>query len=512
MSILGKVCRRRLVLVPLLAVCILHSPAAGQIRDELRFFAHDASNGYAESLMRFSRKLKVIGVTSVEGLGGILATGTPHVLDGLGRSWIAFDPLNTTQLLRVDRDGVVLDSAWLSHNPVNVVVDSSGRAYASTRIGLSSPGPMYGVDADGGVFWSNAAGPALYNNGYPQQLAMTATGEVWLGDGFKVGFQEFVPVMVRLDPASGAVLDTLQLVGNAGVCGFGPSGDGTLWAFACGGPYRWLFKTQGTQVLTSFPISGGYNGNNHYTFHVDAFDRPHVLSLPSDGGGSKILRYDPAAPAAPDASWQFGGTITGWCFGPSGEEIFALISPASDPLTRRLERMNLVTKTKSSVPLNPTWTTNEMPRGDHTGFLYANVIDRGGDNDGDGAPNGVETGAGSNPFDPLSRPEGPRVYLSFAPGTNAIVLKYVDPDGLLDPAGGLDLASLELLTGAGTNVFNFVLPFLTTVDVTPDGTQATAAFGALPLPDNLEIRLEARVSDLTGAVGWDWQATPPGDL
>jgi hypothetical protein len=81
-----------------------------------------------------------------------------------------------------------------------------------------------------------------------------------------------------------------------------------------------------------------------------------------------------------------------------------------------------------------------------------------------------------------------------------------------DPAGGLDLASLALLTGAGTNVFQFMLPFLTEVDATPDGTEATATFGALPLPSNLKIRLEARVSDLTGVVDWDWQVTPPGDL
>ncbi len=153
-----------------------------------------------------------------------------------------------------------------------------------------------------------------------------------------------------------------------------------------------------------------------------------------------------------------------------------------------------------------------MTRGDHTGWVYANVVDQNGDNDGDGASNRTETLAASNPFDPLSRPEGPKVYLSFAPTTNAIVLTYVDPDGLLDPAGGLDLSSLQLLTGAGTNVWAFILPFLTTVDVTSDLTHATATFGLLPLPSDLKIRLEARVTDLTGAEGWDWQVTPPGDL
>ncbi len=36
--------------------------------------------------------------------------------------------------------------------------------------------------------------------------------------------------------------------------------------------------------------------------------------------------------------------------------------------------------------------------------------------------------------------------------------------------------------------------------------------GALPLPSGKKWKVEARVSDLTGATGWDWQVTPPGDL
>ncbi len=263
-------------------------------------------------------------------------------------------------------------------------------------------------------------------------------------------------------------------------------------------------------MLSSFPIDGGYSGVTYRAF-VDAEDRPHVLSLYNEAGGfgSQLLRYNPAAPQQPEAVFQFSGTIRGWAFGPSGEDAFAIVTPS---LSLRLERLNLVSGATSSIPLDPVWPDPELAGNDPTGFLYANVIDRNGDNDNDGAPNGAETSAGSNPFDPLSRPEGPKVYLSFAPTTNAIILTYVDPDGLFDPAGGLDLSTLALLTGAGTNVFTFILPFLTSVNVTPDGTQATATFGLLALPSNLKIRLEARVTDLTGAVGWDWQVTPPGDL
>ncbi len=483
--------------------------SSAQIRDEVRVYAADSANGYAESLVRFSRKLAPLGATSVKGLGGTLTYATPIAVDGLGRSWIAFDPLNQTQLLRIDRDGVLLTPAQLGDNPVNVVIGADGHAYASTRIGLTSPGPVYGVDADGTVLWSSMSGPSLYNFGYPQQLAMTAAGELWLGDAKVVGGTAS-PLMVRLNPSTGAVAGTVTLtVTDAGVCSFAPSGDGTLWSLTCGVDY-WLFKTQGTQILDSFPVDGGFSGVTYRT-HVDAQGRPHVLSHYNEAGGwgSRLLRYNPSAPEQPDAVFQFGATIRGWAFGPTGEEVFAIVSPSFD---YRLERLNLVSGAKSSVPMHPVWPDPDLTQGDPTGFLYANVVDRNGDNDGDGAANGAETSAGSNPFDPLSRPEGPKVYLSFAPTTNAILLTYVDPDGLLDPAGGLDLSTLALLTGAGTNVFSFILPFLTTVDVTPDGTQATATFGALPLPGNLKIRLEARVSDLTGALGWDWQVTPPGDL
>ena len=90
--------------------------------------------------------------------------------------------------------------------------------------------------------------------------------------------------------------------------------------------------------------------------------------------------------------------------------------------------------------------------GDPTGFIFVNVIDRGGDNDGDGIPNGDETAARSNPFDPLSRPDGPKVFIDFAPTSNAPVLIYQDPDGLLGPQKGLDLSTLSLKVGKGGSV------------------------------------------------------------
>lgn len=61
-------------------------------------------------------------------------------------------------------------------------------------------------------------------------------------------------------------------------------------------------------------------------------------------------------------------------------------------------------------------------------------------------------------------------------------------------------------------IFPFLLDYLTNVELNPDGKSARAEFGGLPLTSGLKIELEASVTDLTGAVGWDWQVTPPGDL
>ena len=83
---------------------------------------------------------------------------------------------------------------------------------------------------------------------------------------------------------------------------------------------------------------------------------------------------------------------------------------------------------------------------------------------------------------------------------------------MLDPTGGLDVAALSVTIGPYGEVFSVLLPFLTFVQVSPDLTQATALFGALPMASNLKWQVEARAADKTGAVGWDWQVTPPGEL
>src|SRR5262249_8682065 len=153
-----------------------------------------------------------------------------------------------------------------------------------------------------------------------------------------------------------------------------------------------------------------------------------------------LLRYDPASPQQPEATYTFGEVIIGYALGDSGDDAFAVIGKPTGFPGKRLERMNLATGRKSSVSLEG-WVSPSLPYGDGTGFIYANINDRQGDNDSDGVPNGAETAARSNPFDPLSRPNGPKVFVDFEPGTNAIKVIYQDPDGLVDPQGGLDVSS-----------------------------------------------------------------------
>ena len=46
----------------------------------------------------------------------------------------------------------------------------------------------------------------------------------------------------------------------------------------------------------------------------------------------------------------------------------------------------------------------------------------------------------------------------------------------------------------------------------PEGWPVLALFGGFPIPSNVQFRLTAKVRDLQGAEGSDWQVTPPGDL
>ena len=66
--------------------------------------------------------------------------------------------------------------------------------------------------------------------------------------------------------------------------------------------------------------------------------------------------------------------------------------------------------------------------------------------------------------------------------------------------------------GDSGNVFWALLGLTTEASLSADGKTAHAVFGGLPLAADLKLRVEMTVRDRTGAIAWDWQATPPGDL
>jgi hypothetical protein len=493
-------------------------PAEAQVDDSVIVYGEDATTG-ADVVLRFDRNLNLASATFPPPTG-FLGKVSALAVDGLGRHWITWGPLGSTDLFRMDNSGAPMSSVTLGHNPVFVVSDADGRMCALTRIPLSASGPMYSVDADGTLLWSNPAGLLPYLGSFPQQLVVTTSGELWIGGVTPIdGRGMDKGLLVRVDTATGDVLQSFQLpdLGDGLdelLAQFVGAPDGTMWAMH-GGTFDGLWRlvnTDGEKALQSFPIDGGSN-STPADLRMDGQGRLYIRNNWDQLGqnGDKLLRYNPADPSSIEATYSLGGFIQGYALGATGEDVFAVISELKFPFDRRFERINLVTGVKSSVPLDPVWFDTTIARGDPTGFIYANVVDRGGDNDGDGAPNGAETAAGSNPFDAQSRPEGPKVHIGFTPA-NAIMLTYEDPDGLLDPVGGLDLTTLSLTAGNYGEVFSFLVPFLNFVDVSPDGTKATAVFGGLPLAAGLKIELEAAVADLSGAVGWDWQVTPPGDL
>jgi hypothetical protein len=502
-----------------LAVALLHGHVTAQIADQVIVY------GTSTSLLRFDRRLDLLEVSVIPpGTSGSLEQVCPIAVDGGGRSWICFAPLGPKTLVRMTSDGILLPSTLLSHNPVHVTATVDGRLIALTRIPLLSPGPAYGVSSEGQVLWSNAAGPSQYTLVYPRFFATTTAGEVWLGDATPPAGKFWMQTLLtRIDPDTGAILETFQppdLTNGSGdevLAQLVGAPDGTLW-MTRGGPadgQAWylLEQTDGLSLLNSFPLYSAGGNAATVALRVDGQGDLYAVSGNNAAGqqGTLLYRFDPALGSTPEATYTMGGIIVGHALGANGDEAYVMIGPVQAPLTRRLERVNLVTGRKSSIPMD-AWFNPAIAYGDPTGFIYANVVDRAGDNDGDGVPNGVETAARSNPFDATSRPDGPKVHVDFAAGSNALVLIFQDPDGLLDPVRGLDLSTLSVTIANFGNVFWLLAPFATALDLSADGTSATLTFGGLALPYGKKWKVEARVADLTGAVGWDWQVTPPGDL
>lgn len=472
--------------------------------------------------LRFDMELNLLGITSLlSGGQAPIAASERVAVDGSGRYWICWEPATNTKLMRIAPDGAVLQPASLLHNPVSIQATASGDVYALTRIGLFSFGPLYRVNADGGVTWASFKGPAVANLtwGYSPHLAVTSDGHPWiLGiDGGPCDCDGWgPPKFVEVNPTNGSVLSTfllpaygLSVPGPTLSWHVTPGLDSTFWT-VLGTVEDSLVHHDGSTILSKVPFDGGHGGGTVQNILDGRGNAITVGKNTAAGGFGKEILHVKADTGEVLGEYSFPRPVEGFTVGPTGEEVF--VSVNEDNTLPRLYRLNLATGVKSSVLLAPMAKWIVIPEGDASGFFYANIVDRNGDNDGDGVPNGVETAAASNPFDPESRPNGPKAFLSFVAGSNSIVLRFVDPDGLQHPTLGLDLATLSLTAGRYGEILPALWPFATSAAVSADGTDATITFGALSLPDDLRIRLEVQVRDRTHWIGSDWQVTPPGDL
>lgn len=511
-----KAIRRMLAWAGRLALlALIHGKAAEcQMRPEVTVFAQQPSNNHS-LVLRFNARLEQVGRTDITapwGPGG-LGLISQVAIDAPGTRWITADALNKTLLLRIDRDGALLPSAVLGHNPLSVVAGADGRMFATTRIPFLAPGPLYAIASDGSVLWATTQPVFKFVEGSPDVSALTPSGELWIGG------QTYLcsgclqsPLLKRVDTAAAMAVQSFSLpttwFGSA-VGDIGALPDGTIAAMITLG----LVHIDRSGILALSAVEGGYNGVTTQ-LRVDAAGHVWLLEgmdPPQGKFGQLLLGYDPVD-GTPVGVLDTGGIVIGFAFDPTGEAVYAVTNSQTVFFQKRLVRINAVTGVRSSVPLDPPYNDSKIGFGDPTGFVYANVTDQAGDNDGDGTANRAETLAGSNPFDPESRPDGPKVYVSFLAGSNALCLRYVDPDGLLDPAKGLDLATLSVTASGYGEILPLLWNFVSAVALEPGGTAATIEFGLLPIPNDAKIRLEATVRDRTGASGFDWQATPPGEL
>ena len=505
--------------------------ARAQVVEQLIFYAVDSDlNPPQNQVHRFDRKLQLLGATSMTALGTYLSVrdGMGVGADGVYKLAGGALPSGVKKVFGLGSDGAILHQTGLQSAALSVRVDRYGTAYALTWGGSFATSDAYAIQPDGSVLWSAFEGPSIY--AVPaEHLAITTQGKLWIGGsaaGFSGGFY-WTPVIQELDLQTGAVVRQVELPPLGMEPGVGPGDtflvqleagpDGSLWAMLSGQVFpQSVVNADGVNPPKVFEPSGGWNGNTNQ-MRIDAHGDFYTVSFwTADGqyGGQirkfsgvdgSLLRVYPMALEPDNPNPQ--GAMGGFAMGPSGEDMFAVYMTT----VPHLVRINLVTGVRSMRRF-PNFSTPTIPPGDPTGFQLANVVDQQGDNDGDGHTNREETLAGSNPFRAASRPDGPKVYLSFLPNTNAIVLEWRDPDGLLHPTKGLDLDSLSLVADGYGDILPLLWSFVSQVTISPDSTSAVVEFGLLPIPEGLPVGLEATVKDRTGAEGWDWQVIPPGVL
>jgi len=379
------------------------------------------------------------------------------------------------------------------------------------------------VGRDGAVSWSVPGIPAVYD----QSLALAAGGEAWLAAGTGLS-----ALLWRVDASSGSLLEETWLAQGDGWFTWYTATDARAWpdgsvwvAQSTPGSEPYLYfgaklrRSSGGVVLQEVPAgTAGYMSPYNSRFEVDGAGRILTVDVSYSwcwcAPETRLVAADPDAPGLPELLHDFARDIHGIRLGPTGREVFAIVEDGPYSADRRLARLNLSTGARSTVPLGGPvdgWDSWEFPVGDSTGWTWAFSVDPAGDPDGDGSPNRVETGAGSDPYDPDSRPDGPRVGLWF-PTDDSLAITLHDPDGVRHATKGLDLATFVVLADGDTDVAPLLQPYFAGATPAPDGKTLTFTWSGMPPLTGSKVRVEARVMDRTGAVGMDWQVTPPGDL
>lgn len=510
-------------LLPVMLVTPLAPVAAAQATSSYVLVTSGSSSGEGLTLAAFDRRLEL--VNELAGTGGSTVATAPE-----GTRWVG---VSATSLLHLDVAARPQGTLTVPPSYRPPAVDAKGRVVIATSSSLTSWSP------NGAPIWSVPLPTGLWET----WLAVDTAGTVHVGGSLEsTTFWGGPSGLFRYSSEDGAQLGSLtyppdEPSGDHWILQVRGAPDGTVWCND--GMYNpepiyyvgaTMLNASSEAVVDSVPFGAdGDMGGYSTGFCVDGHGRLLMPDYDWVGGVSGhppvvpgILRVDPSQPATPASSWELGNDLLSFELGSTGEELFAVTrTPISigAPFTWRLVRLNLVSGAKSSIALGTTAGPSPssgiqhwLLRGDPTGFMLASSVDRTGDADSDGALNGDETAAGSDWFDPESRPDGPKVYVSFAPGTNAIEMTLFDPDGLRHPTKGIDFGTMSVTIGDSGNVFWPLLSLVTEASLSADGQTAHAVFGGLPLASDLKLRVEMSVRDRTGAVGWDWQATPPGDL
>ncbi|MBI3820298.1 MAG: hypothetical protein HY286_16525 [Planctomycetes bacterium] len=483
-------------------------------------------NGPHGATFRFDRKLNLLGVNDMNWLnmgGG----GTSQIFWTLpnGHYWMnpdcAFPSQCYNSVMKLTADLQIEAIININEPPSRIAMNKQGELYC---IGYSAGGgfaPLTKLTARGAVIWTNSNSGSGYIDLDPVQLIVGADDQPWFFAPKVNTSYAFIAEARKLNSHDGGLILTYTTQFGSPTLGdniarIQPTTGSQVWIESAGysnGPLVQFELTDGTTSSKKWQTS--YIGLAPADFRIGPSGDVFYIFGTGSSIQHKIVRADQNNGALMK-EWDFGlpKQLGRFAFGPTGEEIYTLryVNQGLPNKYTELVKLSLVTGQMSSTSL-AAYKDMAFPDGDPTGYLFATVLDPNGDNDGDGYKNRDEVLAGYNPFDAFSHPGGPKAYLWFdAASNNALNVKVIDPDGIMNPSGGIDLNTIQLivedpLLGSG-DIFQHAIGGATNVVLSPDGKELTITFGNLIFPANHDIGLTVSAFDLTGAWAWDWHKVP----